>query len=921
MPMMMEDDLDDLFGDRQLGEITTLPNLSSNPEGLVQRLDDLRISGCSQSILSIARKIAWSNTGCIATIANGGDTVTLRNLYCDPASGLWNLSDGDEAKEVALVHAGQTLKHLSWNDPGTDLAVIDTLGHISVFSLLTSINRCSVTKRCVLGVENNFSVPVGSTWLSQDRPLLLHGPTVKDSAGQWAFTGSRQKQAGPHNPHVVGEQSSRNRAALVVVTKSGSIRLFYQGPDGGRWLEFESELESISSAAGLLTHAAMCGQPDQSIVVATYSVSQRIRTYRVCVDWSRQCFLVDHLTTIVDCSPDNDALDGTGLSSSLPYSEPQLYHLEILSPAPDLRKKNNTLPLLLLAFFCSASDRNEHPTVAINHSTFIVRWELSSIKPILHPSFSQLASKKPNGTHTSDLQPDITFRRLQDVRESKVMVAVRELHLATTLVFCFSDGSVEFRSRSTLDLLPHDETDRVSSMAQVGLEFLPGDPFLHAALSPSACALVTLDDKCTARLKIMQMPHGYADSILETADPEAVAAACVMQFNMAYIGYGNHHDDLSATMQSFQKQYLKDRPQEANGFVEAFLSDMYRITQLNVDYSGDIKTELYLKNALHQKALSLQLSLGYQGEQQHRALSFKVSFAILQLRWAALTLVMGLKSNSSSPEAEFNRTEMVRSFFGIISWTLSLMNYIMDELLTLVTEIEENGPLSYDLLEAKIQARNTPVLALLFVSQSRLLLKYTFRLFRSINVEAMQNRSQNPTWRELVGIFTASPVPTRLFEKVITDVETSVRSIYESHQFPDTERKEIEKKMLISGSVPPQLWPAVESLLTKTLTSVSEGINRAGLFFHDISWIGLSDDKASDQWRKEHRLDIVRKIEMPRRAKVRRCTRCCCVMEDSAPVKGTTGWLVNMWRSCVCGNWWMDVDDEGGGRTGGNGMR
>ena len=170
----------------------------------------------------------------------------------------------------------------------------------------------------------------------------------------------------------------------------------------------------------------------------------------------------------------------------------------------------------------------------------------------------------------------------------------------------------------------------------------------------------------------------------------------------------------------------------------------------------------------------------------------------------------------------------------------------------------------------------------------------------------MQNRSQNPTWRELIGIFSTSPVPTRLFEKVITDVETSVRSIYESHQFPDTERKEIEKRMLISGSVPLQLWPAIESLLTKTLKSVSEGINRAGLFFHDISWIGLSDDKASDQWRKEHRLDIVRKIEMPRRAKVRRCTRCCCVMEDSAPVKGTTGWLVNMWRSCVCGNWWMD---------------
>lgn len=174
----------------------------------------------------------------------------------------------------------------------------------------------------------------------------------------------------------------------------------------------------------------------------------------------------------------------------------------------------------------------------------------------------------------------------------------------------------------------------------------------------------------------------------------------------------------------------------------------------------------------------------------------------------------------------------------------------------------------------------------------------------------MQGKPQNPTWREIGDIFSRSPVPIHLFEKVIADVETSVRDIYESNQISDAERKDIEKKMLITGSVSPKLWPAIESLLTKTLKSVREDINRATLYFHDISWIGLSDDRASDQWRKEHRLDIVRKIQVPTRAKVKRCTRCCSVMEDSAPQRGTTGWLVNMWRNCVCGNWWMDLDDE-----------
>lgn len=126
------------------------------------------------SSLSVPRKIAWSNTGCIASIANDGCTVILRNLYCDPVTGLWNLSDGDDAKATAQVHNGHTLKHLSWNHNGTDLAVIDTLGNISMSSLLTSVNHSSVSKRCVLGADDNLSVPVGSMWLNQDRQVSLN---------------------------------------------------------------------------------------------------------------------------------------------------------------------------------------------------------------------------------------------------------------------------------------------------------------------------------------------------------------------------------------------------------------------------------------------------------------------------------------------------------------------------------------------------------------------------------------------------------------------------------------------------------------------------------------------------------------------------------------------------------------------------
>lgn len=94
--------------------------------------------------------------------------MTLRNLYCNPSTGLWTLSDRDDVRTVTLVHEGLTPKHLSWNHSGTELAVTDTLGNISVISILTSINRW-VSKRCVWGAEDNLSDPVGLMWLNQDR--------------------------------------------------------------------------------------------------------------------------------------------------------------------------------------------------------------------------------------------------------------------------------------------------------------------------------------------------------------------------------------------------------------------------------------------------------------------------------------------------------------------------------------------------------------------------------------------------------------------------------------------------------------------------------------------------------------------------------------------------------------------------------
>ncbi len=147
---------------------------------------------------------------------------------------------------------------------------------------------------------------------------------------------------------------------------------------------------------------------------------------------------------------------------------------------------------------------------------------------------------------------------------------------------------------------------------------------------------------------------------------EALAEAFVIQFSISCSGYANYHDDLSATMELFQNEHLReDNFGKASTFLKLFLSDVHRVISVNVDFSGDTKTELYLRNGLHQRMLSMQLSLGYRGEQQHRSLSSKVAFAILQLRWATLTFAMGLKPNppgmTLAADAELKRTGQCRA--------------------------------------------------------------------------------------------------------------------------------------------------------------------------------------------------------------------------------------------------------------------
>lgn len=162
------------------------------------------------------------------------------------------------------------------------------------------------------------------------------------------------------------------------------------------------------------------------------------------------------------------------------------------------------------------------------------------------------------------------------------------------------------------------------------------------------------------------------------------------------------------------------------------------------------------------------------------------------------------------------------------------------------------------------------------------------------------------------------------FEKILSELDSSIRSAYQSASVSDTDRKATEKRMLVGGEVPEVLMPAVRTLLGKGVEGLREEVDVAELHFADFAWLGLGgegeesrlpdEDEDGDGVgrlkREKVRVDAVRKVVLGPEARVRRCTRCFALMEDKPPATRNVGILQSV-RMCLCGDWWMHMESVG----------
>ena len=178
--------------------------------------------------------------------------------------------------------------------------------------------------------------------------------------------------------------------------------------------------------------------------------------------------------------------------------------------------------------------------------------------------------------------------------------------------------------------------------------------------------------------------------------------------------------------------------------------------------------------------------------------------------------------------------------------------------------------------------------------------------------------SQTPlrlAYQELSAVFSKALVSVPQLERLLSQLETSIKSAYQASGISEAERSTVEKKMLIKAEIPDILLGTVTELLTTTTASLKEKVNVAELYFANVAPLGLTNDRAGKRWRKAHPLDAMRKIEL-RAVQTRRCTRCAAVMEDLLPTRAPSV-MVSQMKYCFCGSWWMvGGEEEDGGAEG-----
>jgi mediator of RNA polymerase II transcription subunit 16 len=708
------------------------------------------------------------------------------------------------------------------------------------------------------------------------------------------------------------------------------------------------------------THAAFTSSNDSNLLLAAYDVARRLHLYRVEMMWNvppekrnantgpfdKPGLHVSMISIEEDCNPINVAnVDLTsGLESKSPAAA-QLTHLNFLPTTPE---EGNGLVPTIQAIFCrppSIISFDQLQPQETPHSV-LVRWEVHHAQQDqLHPSLDQVTSKKKSVGSVAT-KSVFKLKRQVDFTLHSVVLATYPLWYNMLLAYYYSDGTIEFRKRSTMEIvMPDGNTDTITSLLQAGFAFAPAEPSLHVAFSPSHCIAVCMQQDSTTKLRSMEYQHGTLSTDDDDPRHSAALAALVLQSSSAANQYYSSDDIFSIVGPLTEKRTVD------------FIDLLFDGLQVNIDCGIDDMSSQHLvllgRSPFFVKTLSAMNLLGLQGT-NNRGLTSKTAWIVLNIKYVTQILTTITRMHGTIEETSL-RPAVVPQFVGICRWIMHFMAYLLDDLFALGRSVQDipSQSLTRQMLEEKIASLNKPAVLLLLSAFPRAMMKLWAQPINWVRRSAETFTTSttpvpSPDLRKLyTPLHTAVneiPFDWRWFEHLVNDTHNLVRIAYKRAGATDAQRNLYERDLML-GRVPEILFPIAKRLVTDTLWNeklpggcLADKLDAGRLMFFDTTWLGFQESSRAKMWHDTHVVDVCQKMIIrgvgrqqhpsinagqsrarsdsiqsvvpEKKNLLRKCTRCGACMEDvTQGLPGYTphhaSWLMGVAKHCVCGNSWM----------------
>ncbi|KAK7208387.1 mediator complex, subunit Med16 [Myxozyma melibiosi] len=814
--------------------------------------------------------IAWSKVGLIVYVpANQPpDSPTKAfSTYLHCVDGQhWSLAPPVAIDDIAIVHEGAAISHLSWCFMGVDLACIDVRGRLSIFVHSSILNHLTCVYQSPPVPDHPGNAVVGFKWCNINKLILINNTATRQDNHEFHYGLHKLNTFGPWHPNS-------SKQACIAVTKSGELRFWFQ--QDVKYQEITYDLEPNLRREDYYSLSSFGSDRDDSFVLAVYSKTNHIfKLFRITIQWSIG-------TVKAGTQPAKPDVDWATIQVKRLYCDElfcpsdnrlELSHLEVVSPANHPESRLN-----VFAIFSSDS-----------RST-IQKIEVVSLPVTLHSNFDALGfSRNATPEDPSDIVQFKDFHKFD-----KRLINFSTLYADQVLSLAFADGSIEMRQRNGFsESVPILNSQSIYNLFDAGFGFPPISGAENICMSPNTVAFVALDK--AGELKYHQMERIVTGDASEVSLLTAVAIA--QRHAISCFSNLCNGDVMSIA--------VKEASVRDEEFTFALLRQCHRAMGFYLDLPRDVQADKFLVLPALQKLLSFQVSLGLR-EGWKRTAAGTVAWATLNMRLFAFAITFTLKASSMSklPGSQLQesdvRAETLVTLLGLTKWCVDHMAYLVQEIYELVLNPEHYLD----------PATESVALVMLLGGVPRLLIRYTLRGLRGLEQMISRSASRDPdhksmtriAFKQLEDIIKTGPVQIASFEKLVNDIETFMRGNSHSDQ---EERLLLEQRLFFKGRIPVELHPAVHRIRTVFLQRIKPELDIPTLYFYSTEWLGLAEMHKDDTYEMD---GLKKQLLLPGKEIKRRCIRCGSVstIEDLKYVKYASNWTIAFQRNCLCGSAWV----------------